>query len=77
MPSDIAELRRAYEEVMLLFLRDKITRAERDARIIALHNTPAAAGLSSEQRNAIASEAVTRARDLIDEVYFSESGKWQ
>jgi hypothetical protein len=75
--NDIAELRKAYEEIMLLSLRGKITREERIARIIALRDSPAAIGLSFEERDAIANEAVERAIEIIDEVYFSQSGKWQ
>jgi hypothetical protein len=74
---DIASLRKAFEAIVLLELRDKITREERRARIVALWASPAAAGLSSEQRNAIAKQAVERAAETTDEVHFSKSGRWQ
>jgi hypothetical protein len=50
---------------------------ERNARIILLRDDPATAGLSFEQRDAIANKAVERAAEIMDEVYFSESGRWQ
>jgi hypothetical protein len=62
---------------MLLFLRGKITRDERDARIVALRDTSAATGLSFEERDALASEAANRAGDIIDAAYFSPSRTWQ
>lgn len=71
------DLAAAYEAIMLLFFRRKITREERNARIVSLRDDPAAAGLSFEQRNAIANKAVERAAEIMDEVYFSESGRWQ
>ena len=75
--TDIAELRKAYEAIFLLSQRGEITREERNARIVALRDSSAAAGLSFEQRNAIANEAVERAAEITDEVWFSQSGRWQ
>ena len=63
---------------MLQELRGKITREERIARIIALRDSPLAAGLSFAERDALANEAVERAASIVDEVHFSGSGgSWQ
>jgi hypothetical protein len=59
--ADPRELRKAYEAIFLQELQDEITREERVARIIALNDSPAAAGLSVKQRDDIANEAVRRA----------------
>lgn len=58
---------------MFAFLRGKITRAECDARIVALRDTPAAAGMSFEERDALASASVDRMEKIIDE----SGGRWQ
>jgi hypothetical protein len=76
--SNVVELQNAYEAIMLLSLRGEITREERNARIVALRDAPAAAGMSREQREAIANKAVARAAEIFDEVHFSPSGgRWQ
>ena len=74
--TDIIELRNAYEAIALRYFRHEITREQRNAMVIALRDSPAAAGLTFEQRDAIANEASKRAADIIDEVYFSNSGRW-
>jgi hypothetical protein len=73
--SDTALLN-AYKEIFLLDLRDKIGRDERNARIVALRET-LAAGLSFEERDALATQAAEWAREVADEVFFSPSRKWQ
>ena len=74
--TNIVELQKAYEAIFLGEMRHEITRDERITQIIALREV-AAAGLSFKQRMAIANEAVERAAEITDEVYFSTSGRWQ
>lgn len=72
------ELFDAYVAIYLAETRGEITREERGKRIIALRDTPAAAGLTFEQRDAIANKAVEHVMEITDEVYFSPSkGRWQ
>jgi hypothetical protein len=70
-----AELSRQYETIILLFLRGKISREERNARIIALRDHPSAQDMSFEQRDALAKHALERVIDILDEVHFE--GGWQ
>lgn len=70
------ELLEAYKAIALLFLRDQITREERDARIVASRDTPMAAGLTFEERDALANKAVWWAAEILDEIYFAGS-TWQ
>jgi hypothetical protein len=73
-----AELSRHYEAIILLFLRGKISREERNARIIALRDHPSTEGMSFEQRDALAKAALERVIDILDEVHFKGGGaKWQ
>jgi hypothetical protein len=71
------ELKQAYEAIALAELRGQIDRTERIARIIALRDSPLAAGFSFEERDAIANEAVESAAEIMDDVHFSASGRWQ
>ena len=71
------ELLGAYETIMLLSMKGNITREEHNARIVALRDSPLAKGLTFKQRDALATKAAKRAAEIIDEVYFSESGTWQ
>ncbi len=63
------ELQNAYETIMLLYMRKKITAKERDARVVALR--PSVPHLSFEQRDAIAIRALRNVAKIMDEVYFS------
>ncbi|MET4233250.1 hypothetical protein ABIA85_006543 [Bradyrhizobium sp. LA6.10] len=56
------ELKQAYEAIFLAEFRGKIDRTERIARIIALRDSPLAAGFSFEERDAIANGAVSTVR---------------
>jgi hypothetical protein len=71
------KLLRAYEAVFRAELRNQIDRAECIARIIALRDSPLAAGLSFEERDALADEAAASVTKSQDEVHFSASGRWQ
>jgi hypothetical protein len=71
-----ADLLKAYEGVMLLALRRKITREERNARLVAVRDIGVAAGLTFEGRDAIANEAVRRMAEVID-VDSGIGGTWQ
>lgn len=75
--SKIDHLKRAYEAIFLAEFRRQIDRTERIARVIALSDSQLAAGLSFEESDAIANEAVASVMEIEDEVYFSASGKWQ
>ena len=76
--ADKIELGKSYEAIFLAYFRRKIDRGERNARIVALRDSPQAEGLSHEEREVIANDAVTRAADIMDEVHFSPSrGTWQ
>jgi hypothetical protein len=59
--ADTDALGKAYEAIFLQELRGEITREECLTRVIALDDSPAAAGLSVKQRDDIANEAVKRA----------------
>ena len=73
-----AELQRAYAAIFLAEFRKEITREERVARVVALRDSPHAAGMTFSQRNAIAVKATRDAIKIIDEVWFSPSkGRWQ
>jgi hypothetical protein len=72
-----SKLLRAYEIVMMQFFRGKITREERNARIIALRDTTAAAGLSFEERDALANKAVEQVAEILDDAALGPSGRWQ
>jgi hypothetical protein len=71
------ELKQAYEAIFLTEFRGQIDRTERIARVIALRDSPLAAGFSFEERDAIANKAVESAAEITDDVHFSASGKWQ
>ncbi len=71
------ELQKACEAIALLEMRGKITREERNARLVALWNSPAAVGLSTKEREAIVNKGIRRVMEILDEVRFSESGRWQ
>lgn len=71
------ELQKAYEAIFLARLRDEITLDERNARIIALRDTPIAAGLSFEERDAIANKAALNAEAIFNEAEESPGGRWQ
>ena len=78
MTDDRKALRDAYEAIFLRSLRREITREQRNAMVVALRDTPMAAGLTFAQRDAIANEAVRRAAEIMDQVYFEGGGgKWQ
>jgi hypothetical protein len=70
--TDPTTLLEAYEAIYLAELRGEIDRRERDARIVALRDSPLAAGLSFEQREAKAKRANDRAAEIIDEVFHSK-----
>jgi len=73
---DHTELQTAYAAILLKELRGEIDREERNARIVALRET-LSAGLTFDQRNAIANRAVIAVAEIADEVYFGPGGKWQ
>jgi len=75
--NDDTELQRLYAAIALDYLKGKISRDDYKSEIIALRNHPAAMTLSYEQRETIIKKAVEQAEEILDEVYFSESGKWQ
>ena len=78
MATDRTKLLQAYAVIMLQHMRGAIGREERNARIVALRESPAAAGLSFKERDAIANEAVEQVTDMLDEVHFEGGGgRWQ
>jgi hypothetical protein len=78
MTYDRKALRDAYEAIFLRYLRGEITREQRNAMVVALRDTPMAAGLTFAQRDAIANEAVEQVMEIMDQVYFEGGGgKWQ
>jgi hypothetical protein len=74
--ADYTELQNAYEAIFLKEYRGEIDREERNARIVALRET-LAAGLTFDQRNAIANKAVYSVAEISDEVNATPGGKWQ
>src|SRR4051794_30213128 len=66
MTTDTEQLIQACEEILLLECRKQITRDERMDRLKALWASPAAAGLSGQQKEDIAAEGVRRATRILD-----------